>query len=100
MDETEIVAFRERFRQELIERLVLKNAFAAPLLIGALSIEQCRNALKGWLDDNSSIADQSFGKHFHDPALTALYADEVKEIVNDLKKKIDKLATELETHKP
>jgi hypothetical protein len=32
------------------------------------------------------------GQHFQDPALSALYADEVKEVIEDMKKAVDKMA--------
>ena len=94
-DEAEIRAFRERFRISLIERLVLKNAFAAPVIAGHLSIRESHKELTEWLDQNSKNADQAFGGHFRDPGLSALYADEVKEIVDAMKKVVDGLLAEM-----
>jgi hypothetical protein len=39
-------------------------------------------------------ADRTYGAHFGDPALSALYADEVREVIDDMKKTVDKLADE------
>jgi hypothetical protein len=78
MDKSEIDAFRLGFRLELLERLVLRTALLTPVLSHHLSIEQSQMALAEWLDTNSETADRTYGAYFHDPAKSALYADEVK----------------------
>lgn len=92
MDESEIANFRLRFRLAVIEELVLKNAFGMNLLILRLSIDKASEALKESLDGYSALADRAYGQHFQDPALSALYADEVKEVIEDMKKAVDKMA--------
>jgi len=92
MSQKDVDDFRLYCRVSLLERLVLKTAFVAPLLDHRLSAEESRDSLKGWLDLNSQAADLAYGKHFRDPAQTALYADEVKEITEKLKLEVDKLA--------
>ena len=94
-DKSDILAFRERYRIELIERLVLTNAIAVQVFAGRLSIQQSHKALTEWLDKNSQTADQACGKHFGDPALTALYADEVKDVTEKMKAIVDNIAEEL-----
>jgi hypothetical protein len=96
MSQDEIEAFRMRYRVALIERIALKNALATLQLDGHLSIEENRDLLKSWLDASSKVADRVFGEHFGDPAQTALYADEVKEITDNMKKVVDGLATGLQ----
>jgi hypothetical protein len=95
MDQTDVEAFRDRFRLWVIERLALKFALGGPVFFAGLSIEESSDSLKGWLDLNSSRADQSYGSHFRDPALAALYADEVKEVIEDMKKGVDEIAEDM-----
>jgi hypothetical protein len=83
-DEPALEAFRLRYRVAILERLVLKTAFLAPLLSRRLSKEESRQMLIGWLNNNISAADQTFGEYFQDPALSALYADEVKDLVDKM----------------
>jgi hypothetical protein len=91
-DQKDIDEFRLRFRVAILERLVLKTALVAPLLDRHLSIQESLDSLKGWLDLESEVADQTYGRHFADPALTALYADEVKEMTENMKKQVDRFA--------
>jgi hypothetical protein len=95
MGESEIAAFRERFRIDLIERLALKTALGAPVLAQALSIEDSRDSLTAWLDEDAKRAVEAYGKHFQDPGLTALYADEVQEVIERMKDRVQKVADEL-----
>ena len=83
-DRAEIEAFRLRYRVSLLERLVLKTAYAAPVLAGRLSAEESRQALVGWLSATSKATDRAYGEVFQDPALTALYSDEAKGVTEKL----------------
>ena len=67
-----------------LERLVLRTAFAAPVLAGRLSREESRQTLTEWLNLNSASADQTFGEHFQDPALAALYSDEIRNLIDNM----------------
>jgi hypothetical protein len=95
MDEAQIFQFRLTFRLMIIEHLALKTALLAPVLIGALSVEQSQKSLKDWLDDNSAVADKAYGQHFGDPAMTALYTDEAKDVIEKYKGIVDKAAKEI-----
>lgn len=95
MAESDVVEFRARFRFWVVERLALKFALGAPVFFAGLSIEESSDSLKGWLDLNSSRADAAYGEHFHDPALTALYADEVKEVIEDMKRGVNEIAEDM-----
>jgi hypothetical protein len=95
MAESDLAEFRDRFRFWVVERLALKFALGGPVFFAGLSIEESSDSLKGWLDLNSSQADHAYGSHFRDPALTALYADEVKEVIEDLKKGVDEITKEM-----
>jgi hypothetical protein len=94
MDEAALEAFRLRFRVTLLERLVLKTAFAAPVIARALSAKESRDVLVGWLESNSAVADQAYGEFFQDPALTALYSDEVRSLVDNMIAIVDQLYTD------
>jgi hypothetical protein len=84
--------FALEFRTTLVELVALQTALVVRWSALALSIEDSRENLKGWLDDISASLDRAFGERLRDPALSALYADEIKEIVEDMKKQIDKFA--------
>ena len=92
MAQSDVEAFRDRFRLWTIERLALKFALGGPVFFGGISIEESTDHLKAWLDLNSAQADSAYGAHFRDPALVALYADEVKEVIEDMKKGVDEIA--------
>jgi hypothetical protein len=86
-----IRAFRDGMRQNIVERLALQTALAVRMSVLGLSAQESCENLKGWLDHNSAVADQAYGSHFRDPALSALYADEVREIVDEMKAEVDKM---------
>ena len=90
----EIAAFRLRYRAQIVENMALK----AMLLISFLnrkSLSESQTDLKDWLDKCSETADQAYGAHFRDPAIMALYADEVKAVVEEMKYEVDKMVTEI-----
>jgi len=88
--QADINAFRTRVLINLIERLVLKVAFEEPVRTNQLTATQSRDALKTWLDTNSSAADAAYGSRFrNDPAQSALYADEVKDLIEAMKLNVD-----------
>ncbi len=90
MKQADINAFRTRVLINLIERLVLKVAFEEPVRTKHLTAAQSRDALKAWLDTNSSAADAAYGSRFrNDPAQSALYADEVKDLIEAMKLNVD-----------
>jgi hypothetical protein len=92
MESSEVAEFRQRFRYTLCERLALQTALIVRRSALGLSIEEAAHALKDWLDANTASADQKYGEHFRDPGLTALYAEEVHEIIAELKAQVDKMA--------
>ena len=90
MKQADIDAFRTRVLINMIERLILKVAFEEPVRASHLTAVQSRDALKSWLDINSSAADAAYGSRFrNDPAQSALYADEVKELIEAMKRNVD-----------
>jgi hypothetical protein len=94
MTETDLEIFRIRFRQALLERLIIKTAFLASHVQGILSVAGTREGLSGWLDANSEEALHVYGEALKDPALTALFSDEAKEITEAMKRNVDKIALE------
>ncbi len=99
MDDQEIdlKIFRVSARVMLMEQLILRNALLDPTLRG-VPLRDSQRALKGWLDTNVAIIDRAYGAALGDPALTALYADEVREAAESMKGKIDKMAEEAENN--
>jgi hypothetical protein len=102
MKQADIDAFKMRVRINLIERLIFKVAFEDPVRAGHLTAMQSRDALKAWLDINSSAADAAYGSRFrNDPAQSALYADEVKELIEMMKLNVESCyETWAESHEP
>jgi hypothetical protein len=78
MEEAEFEVWRRHLRQVFYEQLVIQNAFAVQLLAGRLSVDEAEQLIKEGLDVTSARSDALFGELLRDPALTALYADEVK----------------------
>ena len=66
-DEPELQSFRLHYRVSILERLVLRTPFAAPVLAGRLSREESRRTLIDWFNLNSASADETVGEHFQDP---------------------------------
>ncbi len=96
MNESDLGVFRLRFRLALLERLVLKTAFLASHVQGILSVAGTREGLQGWLDANSEEALRVYGAALADPGLTALFADEAKEITDSMKETVNRIAVEAE----
>jgi hypothetical protein len=94
MVEADLETFRLKFRLALLERLTLKTAFLASHVQGILTVAGTREGLRGWLDANSEEALRVYGAALGDPALTALFADEAKEITDAMKSTVDKIAAE------
>jgi hypothetical protein len=92
MDQNELAVLRLRLRVDLLERLVLMNAFAMPLSSDRLSPQESAERLTNWLDTSGTAGDVAFGEHFRgDPAQAALYAEEWKTIADDMKATVAQL---------
>ena len=75
-------------KQREVDRIVARSALA-------LAIRKANaTGLKGWLDANTASADQTYGAALQDPGLTALFADEAKEIIDTMKKTVDQIAVD------
>ena len=92
MNEEEMAAFRFRIRVKLLEEIVLKTAFLASRLQGQLSIEQTAGALKRSFDSASELADRTYSEAMQDPALAALYSNEIRIVADEMKNAVDKIA--------
>ena len=92
--EKDIEALRNTWRLEILERLVLRLAFQAPVLAGRISAKESCQVLLGWLDENADTADKVYGEHFGDPARAALHADEVRELIDEMKKIVEQAAAD------
>jgi hypothetical protein len=98
MDQKALEDFRVRYRLLLLEQLVLRHALLEPAIHRRLPIRESATELKGWLEKNSALADRAYGAALADPALAALYADEAKEIVEEMKKDADQIAAGMEKY--
>jgi hypothetical protein len=59
-----------------------------------LSSQESRDSLLERLDTSTEVIDRIYGGHFHDPALTALYAEEAREVVKKMKATVCRTAKE------
>jgi|SRR5579871_355363 len=94
MDEAQIDQFRREARMMLVERIALRALLLAPVAGRALSIEDSAEALEGWLDVNREVADRAYGEHLKDPAMAALFSDEMKAVIDDMKAVVRQMADE------
>lgn len=97
MGENELQIFRLQWRVNIIERLVFRNELSTAVLERHLSLQESTQALLDWLDINSAQADVGYGKRLRDPAMVALFVDEVKEAVEEMKTAVGKISEELQT---
>jgi hypothetical protein len=84
MDETDLEIFRLRFRVKILEQIALRLAFGAPVLTQGKSVEASRKQLVGYLRRASTLADEVYPKAVDDPAQAALYADEAREMIEEM----------------
>jgi hypothetical protein len=90
VDQAALDAFKTRVRLMLLEKLLLRLAFDGA--VGAISAAESRERLLDWLDHNSQAADSAYASRFKgDPAQLALYADEVKEVVDGMKTVVEEV---------
>ncbi len=89
----DIETFRTRYRLNLLERLSLLTFFQTWTSAG-LTSDQCQELLAAWLEGDVEVADQRFGPHLGDAALTALHTEEMRDIHANLKKAFAKIADE------
>jgi hypothetical protein len=85
MEEAEFVEWRKRIRATIFESLVIQNAFLTQMSAGHLSVDEAENAILQGLDALTQRSDALWGAMLQDPALTGLYADEVKGVVEQIK---------------
>jgi len=84
-------AFKFRVRLMLLEKMLLRLAFHKPLA-ASISGEESRALLLDWLDHNANAADSAYAMRFKgDPAQLALYADEVREVVDAMKVTVEEV---------
>jgi 23S rRNA G2445 N2-methylase RlmL len=95
MDESDIEHFCAHARLAILERLVLKTALGTRVLSGEMTIQEGRDDLKDWLDKNSAIGDAPYGTRFQDPAIAGLYSEELKAVVEGMKRAVDQITREV-----
>jgi hypothetical protein len=95
MEEADFAVWRRHLRQVFFEQLVIQNAFSVQLLAGRLSVDEAEQSIKEGLDVTSARSDALFGDLLRDPALTALYADEVKGVLDQIKERVAHYASHL-----
>jgi hypothetical protein len=98
MDQADLETFRLRFRMALIERLTIKTFFLATHVQGLLTVAQTETGLGELLDGESAEALRVYGLALGDPGLTALFADEAKEITDSVKKTVGEIAVFAQGH--
>ena len=95
MNESDVENYRAHARLAILERLVLKTALGAHVLSGEMTIQESRDDLKDWLDANGAVGDAACGARFQDPAIARLYSEELKAVVEGMKKSVDQIARDV-----
>ena len=95
MEEADFEVWRPHLRTLVFEQIVIQNAFLIQMSAGRLSVDEAERAIIGGLDANLAQADALFGALPKEPALTALYGDEVKTVLDQIKERVSQLATYL-----
>jgi hypothetical protein len=85
MEEAEFVEWRKRIRTTIFETLVIQNAFLMQMSLGQTSVDQAEQAILEGLDGLTQRSDALWGAMLKDPALTGLYSDEVKGVIDQIK---------------
>jgi hypothetical protein len=84
-DDVRLEFFRLKVRTQILEGLLLRLAFSSiAQSVPRRSNQEARQIIADYLQTAETAAIEAYGAHFRDPALAALYADEVSEIVQSL----------------
>jgi len=93
-DKRELDFFKLRARLTILENLALRLALEARVSSQGLSIQDSQRYLEEWLETNAEEADRVYGKFFEGkPAMTALYAEAFREVIEELKERADRIAS-------
>jgi hypothetical protein len=95
MEEADSEVWRRHLRTLVFEQIVIQNAFLIQMSAGRLSVEEAERAIIAGLDANLAQADALFGALLKEPAPTALYGDEVKKVLDQIKERVSQFATYL-----
>ena len=95
MEEADSEVWRRHLRTLVFEQIVIQNAFLIQMSAGRLSVEEAERAIIAGLDANLAQADALFGALVRGPALTALYGDELKTVLDQIKERVSQFATYL-----
>jgi hypothetical protein len=95
MEEADSEVRRRHLRTLVFEQIVIQNAFLIQMSAGRLSVDEAERAIIAGLDANLAQADALFGALLKEPALTALYGDEVKTVLDQIKERVSQFATYL-----
>jgi hypothetical protein len=95
MEEADSEVWRRHLRTVVFEQIVIQNAFLVQMSAGRLSVDEAERAIIGGLDANLAQADALFGALLKEPALTALFGDEVKTVLDQIKERVSQFATYL-----
>jgi hypothetical protein len=95
MEEAAFEVWRRHLRTLVFEQIIIQNAFLVQMSAGRLSVDEAERAIIGGLDENLAQADVLFGALLKGPAPTALYRDEVKTVLDQMKEHVSQFATYL-----
>ena len=95
MEEADSEVWRRHLRTLVFEQIVIQNAFLIQMSAGHLSVDEAERAIIAGLDADLAQADALFGALVKEPALTALYGDEVKTVLDQIKERVSQFATYL-----
>ena len=95
MTEADLVVVRDRCRLALIERLCLAQFLMQPVFAGQMTVDQSHGVLREWLEAQRDKAGELYGAHFQEPGMTALYSEEMANVVERMTEILDKAAAGL-----
>lgn len=87
--------FKTRYHLDLLDRLVVYALLRAMTASGATA-DQAAQLLDRRIEGDRADLDEYIGKKFGNPALTALYADEAGEVLDDMKALVEKLRSAMQ----
>ena len=90
--------FQMKFHMRMLERMALRAMILSAS--HASSISDARQDDVAWLQSNLKLAGEIAGRTRPDAALAELYADEAREVIDDLIAQTNALAKDLETRRP
>ena len=91
--EEQLEKWRDELRRYFFEQMIVQNAFSLLLTSGrGVSVDEAEQAILEGLDTSLAAADKTFGDLLKEPSLTALYTEEIKRVLDEIKERVSEYA--------